>query len=815
MWAGVGGQHPERTVLVRSAAVGTGYQITNRLVLTAQHVLRDGEQSVVQWRDGTDTAGTVVWTATDADVALLEIDRLPGAPAAPTVRWGVLSSAAAHVPVETHGFPQFMAEGQQRDYEQVTGFVHPLSALGQAARLDIHVASKQWREGLGEPWRGMSGAPVFAGGCLVGVVVMAAGGSQRIAMVPVDAFAADEGFQEAVRRAGGPEPVLEPADLQALVRPWGVPASLHSVSHLLRAPVAALPYRPAQDLLERLRAWTALPGFGCRLLIGSSGAGKSRVAAELAKELHRAGWVAAFARDYERGDEQWRENLARLARLHRPALIVVDYAETQPDIIADLTEVMSASPGALPAKLLLVARSAGPWWTALRGASAQLEAALAKSMLDIAVAQPIPQDQRREVYAEAVQALAPLLTLNPGYQWPEDSKRLVAIPDLSSPERQSLPAIQAAALAALLSALDGDPEQYGRTPEEAILGHERRYWTKTARERRIDCPANDVGAAFALAALCTAQTRTEAERLLTGSMPHLGAGKVRGLAGLIHELTGAHAEAYWPAADSLLTELLLTSMTDTDSFELPRLAKAATDRQLVHAITVLVRTAVKRYQLAAPARALMAAAKSLDFNVLVAIAAASPVPHLAASMISQARPEEAETHQGVLRVLTGKATDKDAAAAKLLRNAYLSTYSRSPERLAQRAAANAVELAGTVHGLRRSLRGTSDAIDALHASTSGLNTVARAVHLLADFVATQMDSEAAQALSSAQRAAPSVAAALEPVASVAGNLPTALNELLQLHDGLAVLERDVRELAAVLEENAEAVRRSTASRDEL
>lgn len=186
-----------RVVMVRSSQGGSGYRISDDLVLTAAHVV--GESGEVKLFD-TDNwlPFQQVWYDDDLDVAVLKLEAI-GLPTVSPARWGLLSSAAPRVPVEAHGFPTFQTLGADapRDYEQIDGHVNPLSG---AARRQFHISvdSKLWRTGP-HPWPGMSGAPVLCHGRLIGVITETVGDSNRLAATPITEFIFGKEVQQALR----------------------------------------------------------------------------------------------------------------------------------------------------------------------------------------------------------------------------------------------------------------------------------------------------------------------------------------------------------------------------------------------------------------------------------------------------------------------------------------------------------------------------------------------------------------------------------------------------------------------------------------
>ncbi|GHH84104.1 hypothetical protein GCM10018781_72720 [Kitasatospora indigofera] len=116
-----------------------------------------------------------------------------------------------------------------------------------------------------------------------------------------------------------------------------------------------------RDELDSLREYfQAADSGGARtriaLLHGTGGAGKTRLAAELAHQLAQDGWYSGF---FNR--EPHSEDCAWLGRVASPLLVVVDYAEDHrtTDVI-NLLRVLRDREA--PTCLLLTARSVAGWW---------------------------------------------------------------------------------------------------------------------------------------------------------------------------------------------------------------------------------------------------------------------------------------------------------------------------------------------------------------------------------------------------------------------------------------------------------------------
>ncbi|MDQ6945702.1 MAG: tetratricopeptide repeat protein [Actinomycetota bacterium] len=283
--------------------VGSGYLIGSEVVLTAAHVVvglplwpvdetvptevaapgvcsarplgeRDWVPAVVAWRDEV------------KDLAVLRlafgVPPLPTAGAEP--RWGQVVGSEP-VDVSAVGFPWAQERPDRvRDSEQLVGFVAP-AAMAKAHLYAVTVtsATPSARAG-GSPWAGMSGAALFAGPFLVGVVVVDPDhfGPDRVAAAPVAPLLSDPDLAGLLDTS---------ADRVVAVRgpsPWEGQRGTDRppVDTVLLPP--AMVGRACELTLLRAAAREAITGGSPVSIVvvhGMGGAGKTAVARQLATEV--------------------------------------------------------------------------------------------------------------------------------------------------------------------------------------------------------------------------------------------------------------------------------------------------------------------------------------------------------------------------------------------------------------------------------------------------------------------------------------------------------------------------------------------------
>ncbi|WP_371645763.1 tetratricopeptide repeat protein [Streptomyces sp. NBC_00597] len=488
---------------------GSGYVIGPRLVLTSAHVVaREAERTapVQVFRPGGTHLyeGRVVWWGRPDgrdDAALVRIDDPQWVPVdGESVRWGRFVTHRPEQAAQTWGVPEMaQRNGQPVDTRQLPGHVNPGSGrVTNRYVFDLGQHPPDWRgQGKGtSPWGGMSGAPLFCGRLLTGVIAAdpAHCGHGALVAVPSYVLHGDPVFRSACAEHGAGVPVLEPVEFQHLADidpPVAAEAEASgSPAFLLRADRQVVPFHGRATCLDLLTDWCGHDGFGAFLLHGPGGQGKTRLAHQLTARLAGEKWAALWprARAGPGGLDAVRDAV-------KPLLIVLDYAEARADQLAALLEAAAEHRGRTRLKVLLLARTAGDWW-----AEAQTEHHLAEVLLANTRVHELPDLEpvaagRLGAYLAARAALAAALTTFPGYEghdWVGVHAR-VPVPALERDGFGNALTLHMTALADLLDAAlppwpaeaspPTGPAAGGRPEEEVedrLLAHESRYWRRTA-----------------------------------------------------------------------------------------------------------------------------------------------------------------------------------------------------------------------------------------------------------------------------------------------------------------------------------------------
>ncbi|MFI8890617.1 AAA family ATPase [Streptomyces paradoxus] len=560
---------------------GTGFAVSARLVLTARHVVADADRiSVRALGDDTVRACRRVWTGEATDAALLEV--LHGDLTRDHVRLGDLA-AFDEAACRAVGFPRFQVDdGVGNDTEQVTGTIAP----------ETGAISGRWQmkvTGDVPPsrWEGLSGAAVFTGGVLIGLVTEALREftPSRLRVEPLSRVTAEPGFSDAWRRvAGSAPPVLEAADLTSLLTTRDVVPHIGSPGALLRAEAGAVRFSGRESEIARLRRWCEGDGLRVHLVTGPAGVGKSRLALRLAAERRAAGEYAGTLRTPLPGT-----GLDRLARLTRPVLCIVDYAETRQEELAALVSALRDRSEGASLRLLLLARTDRDWYERLR------------TELGLLTPAPIRLGHHTgsagthgTAFAEAAHDLAAAVRRLPE-SWPIGDPAMLRPPQNAA---ESPLALQAAALVSLLqtgAAAVSVPE--GTSVWEVLLRHERLYWDRAARSRELGVSPELRSELVAAATLCAPRQLAEARRLAADVL-HVAdplEPRPRLVADWLRDLYPGGDGTFWGGLrPDRLAEHAVMNTVDQEPDLLARLLRNAPGHQADAALTLLARAGAHR-----------------------------------------------------------------------------------------------------------------------------------------------------------------------------------------------------------------------------
>uniref|UniRef100_A0AAU2V3C6 Trypsin-like peptidase domain-containing protein n=1 Tax=Streptomyces sp. NBC_00003 TaxID=2903608 RepID=A0AAU2V3C6_9ACTN len=276
---------------------GSGYRIFAGAILTAAHVIADASVTVVRCdadRDGEWSApATVTWADADSDLAVLSVVPPAAAPAVvEPARFGRIPDDR-HGVIDVHalGFPLWKRRSRSdrtsfRELHQADGTVAALSNL-RTGTLEMTVAPAGADPDPGtSPWAGMSGAAVWAGSRIIGVVAEhhRSEGPGRLTAVRLD---------HALHRLG-------PADRTELVRllrlpeplPLAVAGESHGGVRVVGVPVAygieLFKNRAAER--DAIARHLSDPAIRMVTITGPRGIGKSALAAKVMDLLDRGTW---------------------------------------------------------------------------------------------------------------------------------------------------------------------------------------------------------------------------------------------------------------------------------------------------------------------------------------------------------------------------------------------------------------------------------------------------------------------------------------------------------------------------------------------
>ncbi|TMR06426.1 tetratricopeptide repeat protein [Actinomadura soli] len=617
----------DRAVQVRARGLdgrpsfGSGYLVGPRLVLTAAHVIRGGAPTVCRPDAGPVRWDAVVrWQRYDevVDAALLEIpdagwpvpESLADVRTQPPQRWGRLATTLPGRPATARGFPRLQKEPAGRWDELLSGTIS--RGTGDLARryeiLGQDALPARGEGGHLSSWAGMSGAAVFVDDLLVGVVRRdrRAENGTRLTATRTDELVVDEEFAACVHDRTGWAPRAEAAELTGLIVTGVLPErDLRSPAMLLRADVEAVGFYGRADEIELLTAWCASPErLSIRVLTGPSGQGKTRLARRLVELRHHEGWVAGHLRaDVTDDPNRPDPDVTPFRHVDGDQLIVVDYAEARPRQVRRIIDVVRR--GRRKVRLLLVARTSGPWRTEVRQADAVTHELLA-SAPEIELGPPRPPDDP-DAARRDLRALAGLLGEVPGHEnvdWTEHAASVPASPHVRVRSGSPLEWQMAALVSLLQAGPDPAPASPNEPVEATLLRHEERYWGRTASSFRLDDLTSSVMERIVAAAvLCGALDEDEALATVA-RIPGTPPDKRYNVAEWLRQLYPPARGFYWGTIQpDRVAEFYIAAVAASNASFVPKVVGAASPGRRGQALTVLARAVVGEANAGRDARA--------------------------------------------------------------------------------------------------------------------------------------------------------------------------------------------------------------------
>ncbi|MFH9829672.1 trypsin-like peptidase domain-containing protein [Streptomyces bobili] len=529
---------------------GSGYRITSDLVLTAAHVIvaEDPTPQRPYYDIATSTdirirrrsspelyTGVVVWRGADAnlDLALVRVDDAAwrDEQLAP-VRWGRTTCQSPGVACAATGFPEVtVLPDERREREQLSGHLSPTSGEKES-QYHVQVSNAPVSPAVGDSaWCGMSGAALFSADVLIGVIVIDHKGfdGSRLLAVRVSAAFEDPEFLSFVAAGGScgdlfrardaedGVPALESAELTTLFAAPRTSRRPRSPATLLTAHTSAVRwFHRREPKIVELLDWLGSPEpVDVRLVVGPGGHGKTRLARELVHRAVRAGWIAGLVKAQSPAELD-PDVLARLTSCEVPLLLVVDYAETRPDVVRVLLErIKDDEPP--PVRLLLLARSPGQWWQSLWSSCELLQELLALDDIEVVDQLPDDTEQRSEAFSQALadlsDALPSVRNMGSAHWTAADWKEVAAqvdVPNLSGHRYRSILHVHLAALVGLLRRRPTTESSEAASHEEYLLLRERHYWSRSAAESGLQLNEQTLTNAVTVATLLGADTVEEA-----------------------------------------------------------------------------------------------------------------------------------------------------------------------------------------------------------------------------------------------------------------------------------------------------------------
>jgi len=618
---------------------GTGCLIAPGLILTARHVAAADPNDVVQVRAQGCTdfvEAEVVWEDNALDAALLKADRNVVGAGLPVVRFGeiVCDYADRRAVCTMTGFPRAMRRtapgGAHRvvdDLKTVDGRIVPdTGSRSQLYAFEI--------DGSKPPdatkWQGISGAGVFCGGVLIGLVrIVDRDWDSTLLVLPLSHLTQAEGFARTITAHTGMPPRLQPADLQQLLST--APDPVLSSSHLLDPRSQVVGNHSTSDLIKRIERWCLAPQpMDVTVLTGLGGTGKTRLITEVLNHMSasrpdRQPWSGGFL-----AEKPTHRDYAMLGSGTYPLLIAVDLAETRISQIRDVATVLSHRHRGDRVRIVLLARSAGNWWEGLRRHLRSRQIGPVSDIFQVTSDEALGDSSPEDVYVDAKAAFAARIRLlqHAGHgdgTWVRpvvaDAPRRFAA-GIEDSYGQPVIYHHIAALADVLA--HANPDFALRDdPMDVLLGNEENYLYRIAKNhlpegaldtkliRTLVVAQSLAGARTVAEAAAAIQAGFHAHHHAYGAATALESPQVRALDTILATAYPATDGAHWGSMGGPLAQALLTEVeSDSGNEFVEQFLRHddLADDQCRQALSTIAHTAQEKPELAAAAQRAVAAA---------------------------------------------------------------------------------------------------------------------------------------------------------------------------------------------------------------
>ncbi|MDF9302004.1 helix-turn-helix transcriptional regulator [Tritonibacter mobilis] len=337
-----------------------------------------------------------------------------------------------------------LEDGRKQKGIQLTAFVEKIGCSANTYR--------NWRDGKTHPDRGFAIRALMLIGC-------SEGESERVLRQLHEHFDEDYLPYDGRRKTGKRPQVLDLFET--------FPRELHTSfgpAALLDARFGIAPFVAPLHEEEELDAWVTRPDpFLLRLEYGPGGVGKTRRWLEYCHGRRNKGLFGVIAR--RSAHKTLEKGFEAEAASQNLRIVVIDYAESQLDLVAALIGASLRFKNG-KTRIILLARNAAGWWHRLKRHDATFQEVLHPGTVSEvrASTMSIPPDRREEAFSGAVAAYAEKLGMAP--------PRL----ENEAPAFQSALDLQMGALSAVLDIQNQDLVA-------SVLGRERRFWDSMATDK--------------------------------------------------------------------------------------------------------------------------------------------------------------------------------------------------------------------------------------------------------------------------------------------------------------------------------------------